>query len=91
MDYYHGQALVMGESTEMRVKPENIQGDYVSEIELYLPTHQAVPRSPSSNMVNVKATWGWQVKRRIQDPPVVCADIWVEVEGIRKPLKFRES
>lgn len=91
MDYYHGQALVMGESTEIRVKPENIQGDFVSEIELYLPTHQAVPKSPGSHMVNAKATWGWHTKRRIQDSPTVCMDIWVEIGGIRKSLKFRGS
>ena len=87
MGYYYGGALVMGKPTQIRVKPDMIQGDFVSEIELYLPSHQAVGRS----MVKIQTTRRWQTKRRIQDSPTVCMDIWVEVDGIRKFLKFRES
>lgn len=87
MDYYYGEALVMGRPAQIRVKPDMIQGDFVREIELYLPSHQAVGRS----MVKIQKTWRWQTKRRIQDSPTVCMDIWVEVDGIRKSLKFRDS
>ena len=86
MDYYYGQALVMGKPTEIRVKPEMIQENFVNEIELYLPTHRARGRS----MVKIETTWGWQTKRSAQSPPI-CIDIWVEVDGAKKSLKFQES
>ena len=91
MDYYHGQALVMGEPTEIRVKPENIQGEFVSEFELYLPTSHAVPRSPGSNMVNIEQRWGWQIKKRENSPPAPVLNIWVEINSEKKTLKFREK
>ena len=77
MEYYYGQALVMGEPTDIRVKPEMTKNEIVEEIEVYLPFHKAVPRSPKSNMVEVRATWEWQKKRRNQDPPL-CMNITAE-------------
>ena len=90
MEYYYGQALVMGKPTDIRVKPEMIKDEIIEEIELYLPSHKAVPKSSRANIVDVRATWEWKKKRKSQDPPL-CMNIWVEVDGVKQSLKFPEN
>ena len=67
----------MGEPTEIRVNPEMIQGDFVSEIELYLPTY-----------IGVTPRWGWHTKHSVRGAPY-CMDIWVKIDGAKKSLKFK--
>lgn len=73
MEYYYGQAWVMGKNINIRVKPEMITDGIVKEIELYLP---------------VKVSGGWHRKRSRHDTPA-CREIWVEIDGARLSLKFR--
>ena len=82
MEYYEGQAWVQGKFTKIRVKPEMINDGIVEEIELYLLTGD-------SGGFNSVQTYDWVEKGSVQDTPA-CSDIWVEIDGVRKSLKFRE-
>ena len=91
MDYYYGKAITMGGEIGIRVKPENIQGDEVMELEMPLD-HQVGFTGRHFGKPIMQKKWTTLVSGRPnQRPNVYGSKVWLNINEEEKIFHFNQS
>ena len=90
MDYYYGTAITIGGEITIRVKPENIQGDEVKELEM--PLAHPVADGRRFGPVQMEKKWTTLVSGRPNQQPVVYgSQVQIDINGKIKVFRFNQS
>lgn len=92
MDYYYGTAITIGGEIRIRVKPENIQGDEVMELEM--PWAHQVGFTGRYNVRKpiMEKKWTTLVSGRPnQSPSVYGSRVCLNINGEEKIFHFNQS
>ena len=92
MDYYYGKAITMGGEIGIRVKPENIQGDEVMELEMPLAHQVEFTGRYNVGKPIMEKKWTTLVSGRPnQNPSVYGSKVWLNINGEEKVFHFNQS
>lgn len=92
MNYYYGTAITMGGEITIRVKPENIQGDEVKELEMPLPHQVGFKGGRGFGKPILEKKWTTLVSGRPNQLPVVYgSEVQLDIHGEIKVFRFNQS
>ena len=83
MSYYYGQAQIPRDFP-IRVKPENLDGNIVTELEIELYDAKSVGSG------KIQKTFRWEKRCRSQGHPLIVA-MWIEIGSEKRGLVFKEE
>ena len=88
MNYYYGTVeIALGGKVEVRVKPEHIEGDTVTELEIQQPYQAGFNRTP-----RMRSDWRTLVSGRPdQRPEVIGSKVYLNINGEEKVFRFNQS
>ena len=85
MSYYYGQAQIpVGKPRRIRVKPENLDGNIVTELEIELFS------AKSRGFRKIQKTFRWEKRHRSQGHPHIFS-MWVQIGREQRALGFKEE
>ena len=84
MSYYHGRAKIPVRNLPIRVKPENLDGNIVTELEI------RVFDAKSLGFGQIQKTFRWEKRHRSQGHPYILA-MWIQIGSERRNLVFKEE
>lgn len=82
--YYYGRAQIPVRDLPIRVKPENLDGNIVTELEI------EVFSAKSLGFGEIQKTFRWEKRDRSQGHPHIFR-MWVQIGGERRALVFKEE
>ena len=82
MSYYYGQAKIPVGNLRIRVEPENLDGNIVTELEIKLYA------AKSRGSGQTQKTFRWQKRHNSQGRPRIFA-MWVQIGSEKRGLKFK--
>ena len=84
MSYYYGQAKIPVRNLPIRVKPENLDGNIVTELEIELFD------AKSRGFGKIQKIFRWEKRHRSQGFPRIFA-MWIQIGSERRGLRFKEE
>ena len=84
MSYYYGQAKIPVRNLRIRVEPENLDGNIVTELEIELYDAKSVGSG------KIQKTFRWEKRHRSQGFPRIFA-MWIQIGSERRGLRFKEE
>ena len=93
MNYYYGRAITSpGGDIKIRVKPKNIQGDEVMELEMPLPHQVGFTGRYNVGKPIMQNKWTTLVSGRPnQGPVIIGSQVWLNIDGEEKVFLFNQS
>ena len=92
MNYYYGTAITIGGEITIRVKPENIRGDEVIELEMPLPHQVGFTGGRNFGKPIMEKKWTSLVSGRPdQLPAVYGSKVHLDINGEIKVFRFNQS
>ena len=84
MSYYYGRAKIPVRNLRIRVKPENLDGNIVTELEIELFD------TKSRGFGQIEKIFRWEKRHRSQGHPLIVA-MWIEIGSEKRGLVFKEE
>lgn len=91
MEYYYGTALTIGGDIKIRVKPDNIQGGEILELEMLLS--RVVGHKGRYNVGSPISETNWETRRSKTGgmPGIYGSRVTLDIDGEQREYRFINS